>query len=763
MRITTPIFLFALVTLLSACSNTRFLAGNQVLYTGREKVEIIQKQPGTDLSPVRSSVKSITYHKVNNGLFGHRILPPIGLWVHNYWKVDEEKKLGRWIHKTLASDPVLISDVNPELRAQKIENELFDDGYFRTNAWSVVDTCARNPRKAGVKYFVEVFPPFHYDHISFEPPESQIDTLLMEQKIKNFVKTGDRYDLSTLEDGRRELSRGIQNEGYFYFNPDFIELTADTTIAEYRLNLSIGRNRELPSSVLAKYWIGRIAIHISQPSEPSTPEDDTTLLGDITIVSSNDFVKPGILASSVYFHTGEIYSYTAYQSTVSHLNNLGIFRSVRITYEPSASDSLLNLLDVRIDLVMADNINLNFEADLVTKSTGFAGPEMLVGISSGNTFKGAEKIHLALNGGLEWQWGTKSGSELGTLAYEFGIGSGLTFPRIILPGRWKGDRPLMLRQTSVNFDYSILNRTAYYKMSSSMINIKYDWGRKREMRHSFSPLYYNSVNLLKTTAAFDSVVEDNIYIRKSFEEQLIFGLRYDFSYDNTFKNNRRNLFFHAAINTSGNLLDAVAGIGKDASERPYVFMNNIYSQYVKISTDFRYYRNLRNKNFVFRLYAGIGIPYGNSTVLPYVEQYFSGGAYSIRGFTARYLGPGSYHDDNSGFIDQSGDLKLESNLEFRFGLSKVLKGALFLETGNIWLINEDENRPGAKFEFNTFYNQLAVGGGLGLRFDFNFFVVRTDFGIPLRNPYPTEGENWLTGSGSILSRGLFYLAIGYPF
>ena len=166
---------------------------------------------------------------------------------------------------------------------------------------------------------------------------------------------------------------------------------------------------------------------------------------------------------------------------------------------------------------------------------------------------------------------------------------------------------------------------------------------------------------------------------------------------------------------------------------------------------------------VIRLFAGVGVPYLNSTVLPYVEQFFSGGAYSIRGFTSRSLGPGSFYDSESTYIDQSGDVKLEGNLEYRFGISKVMKGAVFLDAGNIWLVNEDENRPGSKFEFDSFYRQLAVGTGVGLRFDFNFFVLRTDLGFPIRTPYVVDDSNWLIGSGKVFSNSMFYLAIGYPF
>ena len=236
------------------------------------------------------------------------------------------------------------------------------------------------------------------------------------------------------------------------------------------------------------------------------------------------------------------------------------------------------------------------------------------------------------------------------------------------------------------------------------------------------------------------------------------------SYNNTLIIRPNNFLFQGGINTSGNVIDLFAGMGKEDEERPYYFLGNIYSQFVKLTTDFRYYRNGYNKSLAFRFYAGIGLPYGNSTALPYVEQFFSGGAYSIRGFTARYLGPGSYYsEDQSGYIDQSGDIKLETNLEFRFGMSKVLKGAVFIDAGNIWLVNEDPNRPGAKFNLNTFYKQVAVSAGLGLRFDFTFFVLRTDVGFPIRNPYPTDGRYWLSVEDKILSGSLFHLSIGYPF
>lgn len=763
MKISRSIFPLVLVLVLSACSNTRFLAEDQFLYTGRDKVNITYTENASSKSLVNASIKSVTDYKVNNALLGKRILPPVGLWVHNYWYKEANNNKEGWLFKTLSSSPILLSDVTPELRALKIESELFDLGYFQTKAWSVIEQNKKNPKKVRVSYFVEIAPPYVYNEILFDTLRGKIDTLISQHNFKTHIKKGAQYNLEYIKSARSELFRRIQNEGYFYFSPDFIELSADTSLGNYKLNLGVRKRDGLPPAVLSNYTIDDISIHISKPDVADDSLTEAISYENISIVSSGVYINPEVLARAIYFKKGDNYSYSAYQHTISRLNNLGVFGYVRIYFEQSESDSLHNRLNIRIDLSMAKNINLYLEAELATKSTGYAGPQIFTGISNNNAFKGAEKIQFGLNGGFEWQWGRKSASQLGTFSYELGVNSGLTLPKILIPKSWSKNKPLEVQQTSVNVDFNLLNRTAYYQMFSSMVNINYTWGETRKIKHSFSPFYLNSVALLNTTPEFDSVVDENIYIRKSFEEQFIFGARYDFTFDNTQRRKTGNIYFQTSINTSGNIIDLFARMGKEETERPYYFLNNIYSQYVKLTSDFRYYLNGVNRTLVLRLYAGTGLPYGNSKVLPYVEQFFSGGAYSIRGFTARYLGPGSYHEDKSGYIDQSGDMKLEANLEYRFGLSKIVKGALFLETGNIWLINEDVNRPGAKFDINTFHKELAVGTGMGLRFDFTFFILRADVGFPLRTPYLTDEKYWLPGTGKSFSDAMFYLAIGYPF
>jgi outer membrane protein assembly factor BamA len=298
-------------------------------------------------------------------------------------------------------------------------------------------------------------------------------------------------------------------------------------------------------------------------------------------------------------------------------------------------------------------------------------------------------------------------------------------------------------------------------MTSFNMGFGYQWKQKQKVTHSFYPFKVNMVSLQQTTAEFDSIVESNPYVKKSFEEQSIYGMEYNFTYDNSTKN-RNGLYFQGIISTSGNLIYLFNQIGKD--QLPYTFLGEVYSQFIKTSLDFRYYTQTTKNGWVFRMYAGTGVSYGNSSVMPYVEQYFSGGSNSLRGFTARSLGPGSYKpEDYNGIIDQTGDIKLELNAEYRFPLSKIMLGALFLEAGNVWLLNPDENRPGAQFKFNTFASQLAVGTGLGLRFDFDFFILRTDFGFPLRYPYDEGDGNWVSDTGEMFSKFKLNLAIGLPF
>lgn len=749
--------------LLAACSNTRFLTEDEVLYTGRKEMVVKAAEEGVNTSRVKPQVRSVTSYRMNNALFGRRILPPVGLWVHNYWEPEEGRKIRNWMYRSMHAPPVLISEVKPGLRAQKIESDLFDQGHFHSRAWSVVDTSRRNPKKAMVSYHVELGRPFRYQDIRMESSLTSLDTLMEMKPFLQRIRSGDPYNLQMLTAARTELARALQDRGYFYFSPEYIKLHADTTVGDHLLNLTVSRQEGLPEEVITRYRIDDIRVDISHFRDSVNMPVDSMVYGNLMIFSTGDYLRPEVLQKAVLLEKGALYSYRSYQQTLSRLNNMGIFNSARISYGISPEDSLKNLVDVRIHLVLADNVSLELEADLVMKSTDYIGPLISANLSNGNSFRGGERIHFGLNGGFEMQWGSGNEAQLGTFSYELGAEFGLALPRLIVPGPKKRIQQIARQQTSINQSFNLLNRTAFYQMFSIRTDLNYSWGPHPEMTHSFSPAYLNSISLLATTAAFDSVINDNIYIRKSFEEQFIIGARYNFIYDNSPRSQARNFYFNGGVSTSGNLIDGLKHLGGPPSERPIDFLGSIYSQHIKFTADLRYYINGFNHRLVTRLYTGIGIPYLNSEVLPYVEQFFSGGAYSVRGFLARTVGPGTFQETDNTYIDQSGDVKLEANLEYRFDMSPIIKGALFTDAGNIWLVNEDESRPGSRFDIRKFYQQLAVGAGFGLRFDFTFFVLRTDIGLPLRTPYLQDDSHWQPGTGNLFSKAKFYLAIGYPF
>jgi outer membrane protein assembly factor BamA len=421
-------------------------------------------------------------------------------------------------------------------------------------------------------------------------------------------------------------------------------------------------------------------------------------------------------------------------------------------------------MDVQFDLTLMKNISLDLETNVVTKSTGFAGPGFEAKLAHGNVAKGANRLQLKLNGGVEWQMSGSSNSTLGQVSYNAGISTSLIFPRIIKPARLLNTNRFNLPQTTISLGFEFLNKIQYYRMSSSNLGFGYQWKKPDKITHMFSPLWFNSVELLETTPEFDSILTENPYIKKSFEEQFIAGMKYDFIYDNSMSRQTNGFYFQAGVSTSGNLIDLYKRATSSTEERPYTIINSVYSQFMKFTSDIRYYRKFQDKSLVFRIYSGLGIPYSNSVVMPYVEQFYSGGSNSIRAFVARSLGPGALiPDETSDIIDQTGDIKLEGNMEYRFKLSKVLHGALFVDAGNVWLLNPDENRPGAEFHFNKFASQLYMGTGIGLRFDFNFFILRTDLGVPLRTAYLVEDSNWVRKSKDLIGGTVFNLAIGYPF
>ncbi|MBL0341486.1 MAG: BamA/TamA family outer membrane protein [Bacteroidetes bacterium] len=755
-----------LVLLLSACSNTRFLKDDQVLYVGINKIKIIGKEEIKKVKSASEILDGIVSVKPNNSLLGtKRVTPPIGLWTYNYLKYKNGNKKGKeggWIYRNFNEPPVLISTVNPALRADQIEIELFDLGFFNAKATYEIIKKKSNPRKAKITYTVIADSIYRINKIITPPPADAIDTFINKHLEDFNLKPGAIFNLELIKSEKRNIASELVEQGYYFFSPDNIEFIADTSITPYKIDLMIRKESQIPEFILQKYTIDKIKVNFSdnqfdtlQQYEPN----DSLYYDDVYIIGCNNYLKPETIRSCIQFESGDLYSTKQHQSTIKQLNNYSVFRNVKVQF--LLSDTIRHKLDMFIDLSPKENVSINLEGYVQTKSTGFTGPGLEASISNGNIGRAANRLQLKVNGGFEWQIANQSGENLGSNSYNAGINTSFIFPRLVLPFKIKGVHNLLSSETIVDLGFEFLNNVRYYRMTSLTAAYSYQWKKKQKITNTFSPAKINMVNLLETTNEFDNIVESNIYVKKSFEEQTIIGMEYNFIYDNTSRKSN-GTYFQAIVSTSGNLASTISKANN--SEKPYTILSNVFSQFIKTSLDFRYFTRTTKKGLVFRIYSGVGYSYGNSTVMPYIEQFYSGGSTSLRAFAARSIGPGSYQPvEQNGIVDQTGDIKLEFNAEYRVPFSDMVHGALFADVGNVWLLNTDENRPGAEFEFSKFGNQLAFGSGLGLRFDFDFFVLRTDVGFPLRNNYEKDGSYWLNSFSDVVSGYRFNLAIGYPF
>lgn len=758
----TLLFFSAVVIFMSACSNTRFLKSDEVLYTGRGEVTIVNEEQIKNSSLAKNAVMHLTSIKPNNALFGNkRVLPPYGLWTYNYLKPAEGKKPG-WLYRTFSSEPVLISQVNPENLSREIESALFGIGFLHSKVSFTIDVSKRNPKKAGISYVVAVDSSFRINNIFNEPVKDAIDSIIKSWTEKMDIKTGDLFNIEAIKTEKKKISAAIVEQGYYFFGPDYIKFIADTTAASHQIDLMIGKSSETPAFVCMKYSIGQIRVNLVGVHTDSTKAEifqDSVLYDGILITGLKGYLKPEVITGSIQFRGGDLYSTSRHQGTIRQLNNFGIFKYVKMQF--SMQDSVQKLLDVTIEMSPQDDVSLNLEGFVQAKSSGFAGPGAEISLSHANIGRRANKLQLKLNGGVEWQWAINKEDQIRGNSFNAGINASFVFPKLVLPFKLPSASSLLSTKTICNVGFEFTNNVRYYRMEGTILSFSYLWKRRQKITNIFSPLKINVVNLLETTSTFDSIAAENPYVKKSFEEQTIFGTEYEFVYDNTTKS-RNGFYLQSITGTAGNLIDFIKS--SQGGERPYSIIDNVYSQFIKSSLDLRYYTRTLKKGIAVRFYAGAGFSYKNSSVMPYIEQFYSGGSMSLRGFEARSLGPGSYKPDKSnGIVDQTGDIKLESNIEYRFVLTKLVLGALFFDAGNVWLLNKDVNRPGAEFDLNTFTNQIAVGTGLGLRFDFDFFILRFDMGFPLRNTYKSGNTYWLKNVGDIFSGAMLNIAIGFPF
>ena len=453
-------------------------------------------------------------------------------------------------------------------------------------------------------------------------------------------------------------------------------------------------------------------------------------------------------------------------ATMANLNNMQVFSQVQFSFTPRDTTDTCSILDVRLDATMDKLIDAEMEFNVTQKSNSQVGPHLVLGFSKRNAFNHGETFAVKLKGSYEWQTQRSMGKSSTIDSYEYGVETSLTYPWLAFPGL--KDRNFRYPTSSqVKISANHLNRANYYRLLSFGGEAGYQSQTARYETHIFTPLTLTYNKLQSTSARFDSISATNSALLISLRDQFIPAMQYTYRYDNTVNPRLRNTrWLEATIKESGNLISgAMALAGRDFNAEGKTLFGSPYSQFLKATHELRNgYRLSQKSSLATRIQAGLIWTYGNSSIAPYSELFYVGGANSIRAFGVRSIGPGSYYDrDGRGtYLDQAGDIKFEANLEYRFNLVSDLHGALFLDAGNVWLLRSDDAHPGGKFELGNFFDQLALGTGFGLRYDLQFLVLRLDLGICIHAPYDT-GKSGYYNIPKFWDGLGFHFAIGYPF
>ena len=761
-----------LCILMSACSTTKNLPEGETLYTGIDKLEVVNEDKTLAGITALTEVEAALAYAPNNAIFGSSSLRwpvPFGLWVYNgFEKYQDKKGIGRWIFDHLGKSPVLMSSVNGETRAKVATNLLHDYGYFNGSV-SYKEVPQKNPKEAKVSYVIDMARPYFLDSIAYLKYPHYADSLIQSTRSLSVLKSEENFSVIKLEEERQRLSNLFRNHGYYYYRPEFTTYRADTLQKSGYVSLQVLPRNGIPAEAKKQYYIGNTSVYLTgYDNEPPT---DTLRLRTMTFYYSGKKpgIRPNALMRNVFFRKGELFSQDRQTFTQEAIARMGVFRYSEFRYEPKDTTANGDTLNVNVYATFDKPYNAELELNMTTKSTDQTGPGAVFKITRNNFQRMGANLSFEVRGSYEWQTNSNvEGNSSKLNSYELGTSLSLDFPRLILP--WKDTDLLRSRyqqKTSFKIYGNLLNRARFFNMLSFGGNVTYDFRKSRTWKHTITPFQLTFNTLMSTTERFDSITATNPSLALSLGDQFIPSMNYTFTYDNARLKRDYQLWWENSITSAGNVTSLLyAALGKDFSEKNKKLLGTPFAQFLKLTSEVRALFKVGEKQHIAaRLMGGVLWSYGNQTIAPYSEQFYIGGANSLRAFTVRSLGPGTYNPGENtkyGYLDQTGDIKLEANVEYRFPIFGDLYGATFLDAGNVWLMRKDESRPGGELTLKNFAKSIALNTGVGVRYDLTFLVIRLDMGIALHVPYETGKSGYYNIPKFKDGLGLHF-AIGYPF
>jgi len=754
--------IFLIPVWLNSCQATKYVPEDKYLLDSY-KIET------ADGKVDRKALDEYIKQKPNKRIFFWRFY----LSLYNLSSRKKDNGFNRWLRR-IGEAPVIYDEVLKDRSAEQLSLYMRNKGYYHAR---VSDTTLLGDRRAKVVYKIVPNEPYRIRDIAYFFHDASLSGLVLSDSASSELKQGALFDVDMLQRERERIEILLRNNGYYNFSRDFIYYEVDSSLGGYLVDLTLGiRNYPMQNDfgkiVHVKHPVYRIrdvslfteydAVLFGQTSDTARLDLDTLMYDSIHVIySEKPNIRPGVVTQKNNIIPGELFNAANVQRTYRNLSSLSAFNMVEIRF--NETDDGDHRLDCQVMIAPATRQSLTFRVE-GTNSGGNIGAAGNLTYGHRNLFGGSEQFDLSFKGAIETlreSQGNRSGNML-----EFGVEGRLRIPKFLLPFRTEQFIRRFNPQTNLRLSYNYQRRPDYTRTLANA-SFGYNWQGSGNLSHLVYPLETSLILTPYKSETFQDWLEGK-YIYYSYEPHLIVDSRYTMVFSNQ-KLLKNQDFQDVRINleAAGNLLyGGYRMLAPEPGDEKYSLFGVDFAQYVKADVDFRTYDFFyEDISLVLRGFLGAGFAYLNSAAMPFEKQYFSGGANSIRAWQVKNLGPGSFNDTTAtSFPNQTGDLKLEANMEYRFKLFWKLEAALFLDVGNIWSLSPEDDREGAQFRFNRFYRELAVGTGVGTRFVFNFFIFRLDLGIPLRNPYPIEGSNWLPGSAGISGRDLtFNIAIGYPF
>ncbi len=784
---------FLTMMILAACSTTSGVPEGDRMYTGIDKITYSNYEKNDHFYSTQEEVEAALNCPPNGSLFGsskYRWPYPPSLWIWNKYS-QKETKFAEWMTKSFGKAPVLMSNVNPELRASVAQSALNVHGYFRGKV-DAYEVDGRNPKKGKVGYQVDMGHLFTIDSVSYERFDAESKSLIDSTMGSTYLSKDVPFDVSTLDAERNRISQLLRDNGRFYYQPGYASYLADTFAVPGKVQVKLQLADSLPDRVMRKWYLGKVEVNLrktrreeltntmaeyakvrreqreAKGSKAATSRARRTNRRnqrrmEVNFRGRKPPLRMSVLSRDMKLRPGQVYSYSDYIESANKLSSNGLFSTVDFNFTPRDSSATCDTLDLSVNCVFDKPYDFYVETNLKGKTTGFLGPQLIVGLTKRNAFHGGENLDINLHGSYEWQTGHAfDGSSNEVNSYDYGGDVSLDYPRIVLPWRVRR-RFYTTPSTSFKVSSDIVNRSGYFKRHIVSGEVTYRFQLKPQWSHQFTPLSIEYNYLKRGTEQFFDLIIEHPYLMTIMLDQFIPKMKYTLTYSSPARS-RNPVFWQTSISESGNLVSlAYMAFGKSWGEQNKELLKNPYAQFLKIETDFtKSWSFGDDSKLVGHLSAGYAWSYGNSSGIPYTEQFWVGGANSVRAFTVRSIGPGKYRSEERQwrFLEQVGDMKFQANLEFRPRLFGNLYGAVFLDAGNVW--SSDDYLENSKFHMSTLLDDLALGTGIGLRYDLDYFVIRFDWGIGIHAPYDT-GKSRYYNIRSFHDGQSFHFAIGYPF